>query len=368
MYERESGKSGGASQQGEGAAGQSGREKLKRGLAGASYDEQVARLTPAKSPAAKSAAFKPLKTLADYPGLVELLAGRGAGKGAQPAAPANETGPAAPAPNAASDPDAAEVTGLATATNLASFIAAAKEVERNWATTTPAERAEGFGDAAADELAAVGVPETGTLVSDLGSRSGQLDFQSWNLELNETEYQDAAAQPAQIATAADVVYHEARHAEQWHRMARVEAGRGKTADQLVSEMAIPQFVADDAAADPLGGDSTAAKEGAAWFESIYGAQRDYRGTVLTNLGSDCETFNVKLAELQAAQQDLSDLEATGTATEEQLAAARNLVTEATLAYETAQAALDVTYQQYRALPEEADAWAVGGAVSSNYSK
>jgi len=215
---------------------------------------------------------------------------------------------------------------------------------------------------------AVGVPETGTVVKDVGTAAGQLDFQAWNIDLGEKSFATTNVIPAIVAGAADIVYHEARHAEQWHRMARIQAGTGKSAKTIATEMAIPKHVAEDAAADPLSGESKEATEGKAWLESVYGANAAHRNTVLTTLAAQGVELETKSAAARQAQQELQALDQDPQATAEAKAAATTACTTAEAEYETALTAFQATYAQYRALPEEQDAWATGGAVQAAYMK
>jgi hypothetical protein len=88
---------------------------------------------------------------------------------------------------------------------------------------------------------------------------GRLEFSTWELQLS----QDLLRQPFDQESArslAATIYHETRHAEQFFRMARVLAGKGKTADMIMYLMVdslgtaktpLAKHVAEAAVAKPL---------------------------------------------------------------------------------------------------------------------
>lgn len=138
-------------------------------------------------------------------------------------------------------------------------------------------------------------------------------FQEWVMELGETPYTiDVAdnATPEQQAWQISSVYHEARHAEQWFRMARERIGLGATAEQAAQVMDIPVWVAQWAAQDPINQCDASQYEAEEWYRSVYGEGAAHR--------------NETLGDVQG------------------------------------------NYSEYRNLPEEADAWSTGDAVSEEY--
>jgi hypothetical protein len=114
----------------------------------------------------------------------------------------------------------------------------------------------------------------------------------------------------QMAEMLQVIHHEGRHAEQWYRVARMRAGLGETADQLTSDMDIPSRVAALAAAHPILECNPETNEAEQWNESVYGSGSEHRGDVLDDI--------------------------------------------------------DNRYDEYRNLPEEADAWGVERSVQHEY--
>ncbi|MDQ6905445.1 MAG: DUF4157 domain-containing protein [Chloroflexota bacterium] len=173
------------------------------------------------------------------------------------------------------------------------------------------------------ELEKTHVPKVGSQ-PDATKRfdSAEFDFQTWELSIG-SQGLDAPMTDDDVAEMADTVYHESRHAEQWFRIARLKAGEAPapTAAALADSLFIPQAIAKAALARPLKPltalqkafhskkyaerHQTKMDEAASWHDSIYGAGAGNRNAVLSDLAN------------------------------------RNA--------------------EYRALSEEVDAWAVGGA-------
>ncbi|MEO7732327.1 MAG: hypothetical protein ABIY55_15260 [Kofleriaceae bacterium] len=298
------------------------------------------------------------------PGMAELLASGDAALAttARPAAPeqaAPRQAPAAPqqvppgAPAAAAAAPA--VTGIESQVAIDRFVAAGHAVQTDWATLTPQQRADHFGAAANAELTQVRVPTAAVALSaSLGAAAGELDFPTWTLNLGTTAFSAASVTDATAGAMANTVYHETRHAEQWHRMARVRAGAGVTAADVATQMGIPARVATSAFGQPLSGGGQDATEGNAWYQSVYGTGAAARGTVLQNV--------LRLAAAsQQAQAAYDRVNADPAATPAAKQAAQT-------AWVAAYNALQPAYAAYRALPEEADAFRAGDAAGAAYAR
>ena len=165
------------------------------------------------------------------------------------------------------------------------FVSTAREIRDNWASyKTGKERAKALGDAANEELQKAGVPAVKLRVKKLSpSLQGQLSFSTWTLVVSSTLFEKATASDEEMANAADTIYHEARHAEQWFRMAQLMASQGKSAKQIVAKMGIPYKIAKAAFKDPLKADSPQKAGAESWYESVYGAKAKHRNKTLTEL-------------------------------------------------------------------------------------
>ncbi|MDZ8052277.1 MAG: hypothetical protein RMX68_029975 [Aulosira sp. ZfuVER01] len=241
---------------------------------------------------------------------------------------------------------AAFPTGLATTDATNEYVGEAKQVQADWAKLkTTNERADALLAAVNKQLQAAGVPVCNKAIKDLGTDAGQFDFPTWTLDLGKEAFSQASLTDEAAADIADTVYHEARHAEQWYMMARMLAGKGKSAKAIAKEMGIPPNIASSAFSNPLKSGSMEALIAEGWYESVYGAKADYRDRVLTDLDT-----KQKALDKAQEQYDKSPTDAN----------------KAKL--DKAQQQYDITYDKYRDLPEEADAWRVGGAVTDAYLK
>jgi hypothetical protein len=142
-----------------------------------------------------------------------------------------------------------------------------------------------LGAAANTELAELGVPAVKTVMRGKIEAAGQFFADSWTLVLNPDAFSKREPKPKTIgeltpleaSLIAHTVYHEARHAEQNFRMARLQAGEHK---ELGVEM--DEDAAKAAAAHPLTGRNGGAqelREARAWRDSAAGVDSKYREAV-----------------------------------------------------------------------------------------
>jgi hypothetical protein len=83
-------------------------------------------------------------------------------------------------------------------------------------------------DAALAELKTVGVPAYAVAFKrTLGAAAGQFDFPTWTMDVGKTPFEGANPGLATVAELSNYVIHESRHCEQWFRMARRTAGKGR---------------------------------------------------------------------------------------------------------------------------------------------
>jgi hypothetical protein len=101
---------------------------------------------------------------------------------------------------------------------------------------------------------------------------GEFDRTRWFMRLDPATLESDSLDVYGGADLADTVYHEARHAEQFFSIARMLAGQGKTASQIVAELTIPADVADEAVAAKLEKGSTEAIMAEGWYESMLGGE------------------------------------------------------------------------------------------------
>jgi hypothetical protein len=275
---------------------------------------------------------------------------RSAGNAAVTALIARDDATGAAAPPVAAPP-APATTGIRSPFAIGRFVEAAKKVEASWATLKPLERANAFAVAANAELVKAGVPAAKVKLKKMDD-AGRFSFSTWTLTLGTEAFAAAAPSSAEIMDAADTVYHETRHAEQWFRMARLKAGAGWKAAKIAFKMSIPLKIAKAAEKAPLTGVGDEVTEASAWYESVYGKGAKARNKTLTDLSKVG-------AALDKATAALEKLEKNPKATQKQKDAAQKKVDDLRKKYDEIDAA-------YHALPEEADAWAVGSEVQTEY--
>lgn len=241
-------------------------------------------------------------------------------------------------------------TGLAATTARDRFVGVGRTLGASWvALATPEARAKLLTDAALAELKALKVPEYAVSVQDLGANSGQFSFSVWTMRIGKDPFSGPVPTAAALADLADTVLHESRHCEQWFRMARLQAGAGKTSAEIATATKIPPRICDEAVKQPLtaGDEFTEAQR---WWKSVYGADAAARNQTL----KDVQTL---VTAYQAAEATFARVKANAASTVEQKEKAKKDRDEALAKFQVAHA-------NYKALPEEADAWKLGAAVTA----
>jgi hypothetical protein len=143
-------------------------------------------------------------------------------------------------------------SGLATKADRAAFVSTGKATEAAWATlATPEARAAKLFEGVVALLAAEGVPAPTMAVADLGKASGLFESHPWRMSFDRAALAAPTIDDDAARDLSATVYHEARHCEQNHKMARMLATKGNSADQIQAKMGIPRTVADSAVATPL---------------------------------------------------------------------------------------------------------------------
>lgn len=182
-------------------------------------------------------------------------------------------------------------TGIRIPAALGRIATAMRVVEQQWMTLRPAQRVKGIADAVLLELQNIHVAVPRLEVAKLPGVSGQFNFITWTLQVNEDTaiaklnpdpVQAARARTTIIAELGDTVVHEARHCEQWYRMARYLAGERRAKGILVTGRELSQRLGIDdpavcqqaANALPLG--LAEKQEAVEWYESVYGSQSSFR--------------------------------------------------------------------------------------------
>jgi hypothetical protein len=259
----------------------------------------------------------------------------------------------APAP-ATSESASVDPTGIATEAAVGRFVSAGKSLEADWADLHMSDRAERLTEAANAELAAIGIPPLEMQLHNLGDDHGVFRPSVWGMHVNWDPFIPNEVSPGEVEIVAMTVYHEARHAEQWFRMARLMAGQGKSSADIGAALRIPEAIIAEAAKDPLDADGGAeAQEASVWLDSRTGPGKEKTSEVM--------------AELRAAGAALDEAIAAYERVEKKLLVSKERKAELAAAVDAAYERFNKAHEAYRALPVEADAWEVTEAVEAAYA-
>jgi hypothetical protein len=215
----------------------------------------------------------------------------------------------------------------------------------------PDERANALADIINGHLKEAGVPELKVKTESGTGANGHLDFQKWEILVNEGKLNTPTMDEGQLGELANTIYHEARHGEQWYMMARHMAETGMTPAEISAKTRIPEAVCDAAAAEPKMSPQQSA-EAQKYYDSVYGKDSTHRNQVLNDLKDNPGRVQNAKAEYEAA---VNDPRTTPAERQAKLKA-----------WQDAYAKYQADYQKYRALPEEADAWATGDAAEQAF--
>jgi len=211
------------------------------------------------------------------------------------------------------------------------------EVIDEWASLETAEaRRDRLVELVNERLEAAGVPPVTPAFDPNENNAGSFDFPTWRMLIGRGRLGADSISEADARDVADTVYHEARHTQQWFRMAQLRAGQGLSAAAITAELGIPARIAALARAAPLARGSMDAVIAQGWWDSVYGSGSAHREAVL--------------AELDRAATARRNAEAAHEA---------NATPATEAALERANERFERAFAAYQNLPEENDAWATG---------
>jgi hypothetical protein len=219
------------------------------------------------------------------------------------------------------------------------------EVIDEWSSLATAQaRRDKLVELVNQRLADAGVPAVTPAFDANVNNAGSFSFSTWTMRIGQGPLGTDSISEEDAREVADTVYHEARHTEQWFRMAQLRAGQGLSAAAVTTELGIPARIATAAAALPLARGSMEAVIAQGWWDSVYGAGSDHREAVLTELDASATA-------LTAAQ----------------AAHAANPTAATQAALDEANERSDLAFAAYQNLPEENDAWATGPLAAAGIS-
>lgn len=185
---------------------------------------------------------------------------------------------------------------LSEADVMSAFAQDCVEIYRNWQRETPARRRSAIQDAVRTATRSTSLPDFAFFFKEMAPHmGGHFDAQNWRLDINTLKSDVHGLSQADFVSFCSVLYHEARHGEQWYRCVQgVLAGEltnpwldgvNVKPAHVGTNMYIPLQIVQHAEARgtvswnkyknelPVG----------SWFDSIWGVNRDHRGTVLAHL-------------------------------------------------------------------------------------
>jgi hypothetical protein len=239
---------------------------------------------------------------------------------------------------------ATETSGIGSAQNLVGYVTAARTIFENWDTYATAQaRVDALLKLLNAEIAAAGgEPVWGAELADLEYEiDGKFLSPTWSMQLDRNLFTGPKPGGGWAARAATVA-HEARHCEQFFLAARLLTATGRSTEAIAQALKMPMRPVEAAKRMPLDPDSPQADEAAVFADSICGAGAREARRVHRELRHANQAYEVAKAALDNA--DPADR--------------ARLQAEADAAYQRLTAATDA----YKALPMEADAFALGAEV------
>ncbi|NHZ60855.1 hypothetical protein [Massilia genomosp. 1] len=276
------------------------------------------------------------------------------------------------------------ITSLAHPEVIDAFVAQMKAVEADWGKKSPAQKIEHLQNVINAQFEAARVPAPSISLMDLGGgRNGEFDSKTWSMGMTEETLGKRS-----MAETAGTVYHESRHAQQFFMIAKYIGQEGIApphSDQIPKPILKQAKEAVDKCA--MGTDEIA--EAKSYHTSVYGADREKRNATLRKLAHYtfprlCQTsadfskarltYEEAVATLETYKgeqspqfHDSKELREKDPTYLAHLANKRAAIKEfnRTLAVNKAEkVGFDAAQKAYHALPEEADAFAVGDAVTA----
>jgi hypothetical protein len=241
--------------------------------------------------------------------------------------------------------------------------------------------------------ASAGFPAPAVIAPKGLRHTGELRFKPWQIAINPSLVESEHLSPEQTAQLGDTVYHETRHAEQWSLIAKRQAAEGLASDQICDELRVPERVATDAAKRPLVSSDSRRPCADALYKSIYGPGRIARNSTITNLDRHGQAYLSASEDYERAieeerrmksqflredqsyiackerkppptKAELDTLAKQRNDSAAKLRAAQLRSADCRRNLDAAEQTYSKTYRDYRALPEEADAWDSGGRTST----
>ena len=232
------------------------------------------------------------------------------------------------------------------------FVSDMQGFEGDWSAMAPAERADSIGHRINARLRDIGVPEVKIKTAPLDDGTvGQFDNPTWSIEINERNLQAPQISAYAVGKLINLVYHEARHAEQFFLIARFLKQHGGSPADVAKRAAIPLPVCEAATkAPPLSRAQAAAAK--VFFDSIFGTGARHGEQVFAALDRTTAMLSAAQQAHRAMARDPNRTKEEKQQTAREVQRLHDLMVQ--------------IHQDYEALPEEKDAIEVGTAARRVY--
>ena len=231
-------------------------------------------------------AIEQLKALALAPGGADKKQGGGADKQAAAEAPKPED------------------AGLNSKLSVDAFGNAVEALKPTWSDLDPATRGANLIALANAQLANAGVfPVDGKLDPSVTGRvAGKFHNSTWHILLNKQLFSKSKFGADDAPHMAATVYHEARHAEQYFRMAQLLAGRNATADDIAAQLGVPPAIAAAAMQTKILPDAPEAKFAQKMFDDRAGKGAKHNAQTLEQVEHEMKVvYEPLFAKYEAAK-------------------------------------------------------------------
>lgn len=243
-------------------------------------------------------------------------------------------------------------TGIAQTSYINEYVGVACELIGSWGKLTDVQRATMLVNSAETQLNKFSVPIPGFgWDQTLRPALAIFNYQLWLVELLPGKWKLNVKSGEEdkfkkgVAKLADTIYHEHRHCEQWFRIARWLASGGWKVPNIMGLMRIPEGTVKIAVTQTAVLSPEEQREASDWYQSVYA-----HAAAPKSFGEGTGAGNLNARDIILGPGQLKPLKPT---------AGQPLKPELV---EISQMRQNAQYQQYRNLPEEEDAHAVGTAV------
>lgn len=189
--------------------------------------------------------------------------------------PNSSAGAVQPCAQATSKP--CQGQGMSADSQVNAFASGMAALKKDWPKLKPAQRRQRLQALASAQAKSNGFPPpklvklTEKELKDDPQKNGVFNYKDWQIKVNPNLLQHKELSDKQAAALGDTIYHETRHAEQWHLIARRRAAvEGKESNILKQ---FPPPVAKQATSQPLEASDSRRPCAEKLYTSVWGGRR-----------------------------------------------------------------------------------------------